>query len=177
MAILPIITAPDPILKEKSLSVISVDDSIRKLMQDMKDTMNHDNGVGLAAVQVGVLKRVMVIDLKEDDDTPREADFYPLFMANPEFIYKSENLVTAAEGCLSLPEQTVEVERCDKIKLRYLDYNNNKCELEASGWLARALQHEIDHMDGKVLIDYLSFTKRDSALRKLTKLKKQNKAM
>lgn len=177
MTILRIITAPDPILKEKSLPVSSVDDSVRQLMRDMKDTMDYGDGVGLAAVQVGVLKRVMVLDLKEDDDTPRAPDFYPLFMANPEFIYKSDNSVKGTEGCLSLPEQRVDVARSDKIKLRYLDYNNKECEIEASGWLARALQHEIDHMDGKTLIDYLTFMKKDSALRKLAKLKKQTGAM
>jgi peptide deformylase len=172
MAILPLITAPDPILKQRSLPVASVDSKVRGLMTDMLETMYHDSGVGLAAVQVGVLKRVIVLDLQEDDDVVRVPGFYPLRMADPEITERNGEVVIAAEGCLSLPEQRVEVARPDKIKVSYLDFNNVKQELETDGWLSRAIQHEVDHLDGKLLIDYLTSIKKDVALRKLTKLKK-----
>lgn len=172
MAILPILTAPNPLLKKVSSSVPFVNSEIRKLMDDMLQTMYHDEGVGLAAPQVGVLQRVIVLDLKKDDETERPNGFYPLYIANPEVVEKSEELVIAIEGCLSLPEQRIEMARPSEIKLKYLDYNNDMVELKTAGWLARAIQHEIDHLDGKLLIDYLSSVKKDSALRKLKKLKK-----
>lgn len=172
MAILPILTAPDPILRQKSLPVNTVDDGVRKLMDDMLATIYYDKGVGLAAVQVGVLKRIIVLDLQEDDETERPKGFYPLFIANPEIVEKSNELVQATEGCMSLPEQRTEVARASSVKLRFLDYNNNKQELKAEGWLARAIQHEFDHLEGKLLIDYLSQLKKDAAMRKLKKLKK-----
>lgn len=172
MTILNIVTAPDQILKEKSLSIKSVDDEVRKLMYDMLETMYHNNGVGLAAVQVGILKRVLIVDLQDSDDQERENSFFPLFIANPEIIEQSIELVVATEGCLSLPEQSIEIARPYSIKLRFLNYNNVLQEIVSDGWLARAIQHEIDHLDGKLLIDYLSNIKRDIALRKLKKLKK-----
>lgn len=172
MAILPVLTAPDPMLKQKSIPVQEVDDSIRKLMDDMLETMYADNGVGLAAVQVGTLKRVITIDLQDDDDTERPKGFYPLFLANPEFLEKKGEMIAATEACLSLPEQRVEVARVNEVKITYLDYKNQRQELETSGWLARALQHEMDHLDGRLTIDYLTLIKKDIAIRKLTKLKK-----
>jgi peptide deformylase len=173
MTILNVITAPDPILKEKSTAVGQVDDNIRKLMDDMLVTMYHDHGVGLSAVQVGILQRILVIDLQDDNDqSERDQGFFPLFMANPEIIEQSTELVLATEGCLSLPEQRIEVARPDSIKTKFLDYNNKSQEITVSGWLARAIQHEIDHLNGKLLVDYLSNIKRDVALRKLKKLKK-----
>ena len=172
MTLLKIITAPDPILKTKSKEVDSVDDSIRLLMDNMLETMYADNGVGLAANQIGETKRVIVLDLQDDDEVEREEDFYPLFIANPVITDFSENYVEAAEACLSVPDQRIDVSRPDKISIEYLNYNNKKQSLSASGWLARALQHEIDHIDGKILIDYLSPLKKNVAIRKLNKLKK-----
>jgi len=171
MAILPIVTAPSPILKKKSLAIDLVDEQIREFMHDMLKTMYEDKGVGLAAVQVGVLKRILVVDLQNDDDNERPKDFYPLFIANPEIIEKSSEQVLATEGCLSLPEQKVEVARSNSIKIKFLNYNNNLQELSLDGWLARVIQHEMDHLDGKLLVDYLSSLKRNVALRKLQKLK------
>lgn len=171
MTILSIITAPDPRLTEKSLTITAVDSDIRKFLDDMVETMYHDKGVGLAAVQVGILKRLLVVDLQENDESERSEGFYPLFIANPQLIEKSKELVIADEGCLSLPEQKIEVARSESIKIKYLDYNNNIQELAANGWLARVIQHEMDHLDGKLLIDYLSSLKKDVAKRKLKKLK------
>ena len=173
MTILSIITVPDPILKQKSISVPSVDDEVRKLMDDMFETMIHDGGAaGLAAVQIGVLKNVIVLDMQADDEIIRPEGFYPLYMANPTIITDSVETVSAGESCLSVPEQTIEVVRAKEITVEYLDYNNNKKILTASGWLARAILHELDHLNGKLLIDYLSSVKRDIVVRKLQKIKK-----
>lgn len=174
MAILKIITAPDPILKQKAAPVSHVDDELRKLMDDMLETMYHDNGVGLAANQVGVAKRVVALDLQGDDDmqAEREKDFYPLYLVNPIITYASEEKREAMEACLSVPEQKIKVTRPSEIKIKYLDYHNCERELEATGWLARAIQHEMDHLDGKLLIDYLSNLKKTLVVQKLTKLKK-----
>ncbi|MDD9335545.1 MULTISPECIES: peptide deformylase [unclassified Candidatus Tisiphia] len=171
MPVLPIVTAPDSKLKQKSLPVSIIDDNIRKLMDDMVETMYHDHGVGLAAIQIGIAQRILVVDLQNNDDTERPAGFYPLFIADPKIIDKSKELVVAIEGCLSLPEQRVEVARSESITIRFLDYHNNQQELKADGWLARVIQHEMDHLDGRLLIDYLSDIKKDIALRKLKKLK------
>lgn len=171
MAILSIVTAPDERLKTKSQPVSEVNDEVRKFMDDMVETMYHEDGGGLAAVQVGVLKRIMVIDIK-DHDKERPKDFYPLYIVNPEIIEKSEELVTANEGCISLPEQRCDIARPESIKIRYIDYHNKPQELEANDWLARVVQHEYDHLEGTLMIDYLSSLKRDVALRKLKKLKK-----
>ena len=172
MSILPIVTAPDERLKQRSLPVSEVTDQTRKFMDDMVKTMYHEDGGGLAAVQVGVLKRILVIDIKDHDPIKRSKDFYPLFMVNPEIVEKSKELVTANEGCISIPEQRYEIARPESIKIKYLDYHNKPQELEANDWLARVIQHEYDHLEGKLMIDYLSSMKRDIALRKLKKLKK-----
>ena len=171
MSILPLVTAPDERLKRKSLPVPSVDDYFKKLMDDMLETMYHDGGVGLAAVQVGVLYKVLVIDLQDDDNMKRPKGFYPLFIANPEIITKSEELVVATEGCLSLPGQRIDVARSASVAISFLDYHNNKQVLEVNGWLARAIQHEMDHLEGKLAIDYLSSMKKDVVLRRLKKIK------
>lgn len=173
MAILDVITAPDAILRKISLPVVSVDKNIQKLMNDMLETMRDDGGVGLAANQVGVLKRVVVLDLKTDDETERPKGFYPLYIANPEIIELSSEMIDGEEGCLSVPDQRIMVSRPKSIKIKYLDYNNKEQELSTDGWLARALQHEFDHLNGKLLIDYLSNLKKNVVIRKLTKLKKQ----
>lgn len=177
MKILPIITAPDPILKQKSMTVEAVDETVRELMNNMFATMLHDGGAaGLAAVQVGVLKRVIVLDLQNDDETIRPEGFYPLYIANPVIIQHSEEMVTAFEGCLSVPEQRIEVARPSDVTIEFLDYHNNKKVLSTGGWLARVIQHELDHLDGKLLVDYLSTIKKDVVMRKLQKLKKFSKA-
>ena len=171
MTIMPIITAPDERLKRKSLPVPSVNDQFRKLMDDMLETMYHDGGVGLAAAQVGVLYNILIIDLQDDDDTPRDKGFYPLFIVNPQITTKSDKLVIATEGCLSVPGQRIDVSRAESTTIQFVDYNNKMQTLEADGWLARAIQHEMDHLDGKLLIDYLSSMKKDVVLRRLKKLK------
>ena len=174
MAILKILTAPNPILQTKSSPVESVNNSVRTLMNDMLDTMYGDKGIGLAANQVGVLSRVLVLNIQKDDDQNRAKSFYPLYIANPEIIETSDEIVEAEEGCLSLPGQKITVPRPGYIKIKYLDYNNKSQELGTDGWLARAIQHEMDHLDGKLAIDYLSALKKNVALRKLVKLKKLN---
>ncbi len=172
MTILNILTAPDPILQTKSSPIELVNDSTRKLMDDMLETMYDDGGIGLAANQVGVLRRVLVLDLQESEDQNRPSSFYPLYIANPEIIEISDKIIKEEEGCLSLPEQRIMVPRPEYIKIKYLDYNNETKELSSDGFLARAIQHEMDHLDGKLAIDYLSNLKKNVALRKLTKIKK-----
>ena len=174
MTILPVFTYPDPILKQKSANVDVVHTSLKKLMDNMLSTMYHDNGVGLAAVQVGVLKRVIVMDLQNDDEVARPKGFYPLYLINPELTFTSTEKTSAKEACLSVPEQYVEVLRAENIKVKFIDYHNKPQELEASGWLARVIQHEMDHLEGKLLIDHLSSLKKDMVIKKLKKLKKHS---
>jgi peptide deformylase len=176
MSILPIVTAPSPILQKKSLPIDSVDAEIKRFMHNMLETMYDDKGVGLAAVQVGMLQKIIVIDLQDEEDTEIPKDFYPLFMANPKIVTKSDELVLATEGCLSLPEQRVEMARSSTITVQFLNYSNQMQELNIDGWLARVVQHEMDHLEGKLLVDYLSNIKRDIAMRKLQKLKKLKNA-
>ena len=142
-------------------------------MDDMLETMYEDRGVGLAANQVGVLKRVLVLDLQNDDEEERPKGFYPLYIANPEVTEASDEMIEAEEYCLSVPDQGVPVLRHASIKIKYLDYNNKVKDLSSKGWLARAIQHEMDHLNGKILIDYLSVLKKNVVLRRLTKLKKE----
>jgi peptide deformylase len=167
MAVLPIITAPDPRLKVACEPVAKVDAAIVKLMDDMLDTMYLAPGVGLAAPQVGVTKRILVVDVSPKDG-PRE----PLRMVNPEIVWRSEELAVYEEGCLSLPEQYADVERPAKIRFRYLDETGAPQEREAEGLLATCIQHELDHLDGIIFVDHLSALKRRMILRKLAKLKK-----
>ena len=167
MALLPIITAPDPRLKIKALPVAAVDDKVRRLMDDMLATMRQAIGVGLAAPQVGVAKRVIVLDVAREGEQPQ-----PMMLANPEILWRSPELTTGSEGCLSLPEHYAEVTRPEKIRLRYLDYQNEIRELEASGLLATCVQHEIDHLDGILFVDHISMVKRGMILRKLSKSKR-----
>ncbi|WP_064644070.1 peptide deformylase [Orientia tsutsugamushi] len=175
MSILSLITAPDPILKKVASPVDTVNDSIRQLMDDMLETMYHNHGVGLAAPQVAVSKRIIVLDLskvdiKEDNITNSEYK-YPLFMVNPIVKAISNQTATAKEGCLSLPKQAIEVSRYHEIQVTYLDYYNKLKTLNAEGWLARAIQHEADHLDGILLVDYLSDLKKEAALNTLSKIK------
>src|SRR5579863_1784883 len=151
MAILPIITAPDPRLKGKAKAVSSVDAATRRLMDDMLETMYRAPGIGLAAPQVGVRKRILVVDIARQGETPN-----PLKIANPEIIWQSEELATYNEGCLSLPEHYADVTRPAKIRLRYLDYENEIREVEMEGLLATCVQHEMDHLEGVLFVDRIS---------------------
>jgi len=168
MAILPIIVAPDPRLKVKAKPVKRVDDEVRRLMDDMLETMYLAPGIGLAAPQVGVTRRVLVVDAAREGEKPA-----PLKIANPEILWRSEDLATYNEGCLSLPEHYADVTRPAAIRLRYLDYQNEIRELECSGLLATCIQHEMDHLEGLLFVDHISALKRSIILRKLAKAKRQ----
>ena len=168
MAILPIIIAPDPRLAKKAKPVAKVDDSIRRLMANMLETMYQAPGIGLAAPQVGELKRVIVVDCAKAEEKPQ-----PYKMANPEILWQSEELLVNNEGCLSLPEHYADVARPAEVKLRYLDEQNEIRELRAKGLLATCIQHEIDHLEGTLFVDHISALKRNIILRKLRKTKRQ----
>jgi peptide deformylase len=167
MAQLDIIIAPDPRLKEKAKPVASVDAGVRKLMADMLETMYAAPGIGLAAPQVGVLKRVIVLDAAREGRTPE-----PYKMANPELTWVSDDDIVYNEGCLSLPDHYADVARPAAIKVRYLDEQNEIRELKAEGVLAVCIQHEMDHLDGILFVDHISALKRNMILRKLLKAKK-----
>lgn len=167
MAQLSIITAPDPRLKIKAQPVARVDDEVRRLMDDMLETMRKAIGIGLAAPQVGVAKRVIVLDVAREGEEPQ-----PMKLANPEILWRSAELATFSEGCLSLPEHYADVSRPAEIRLRYLDYQDEIREIAASGLLATCIQHEIDHLDGVLFVDHISLVKRGMILRKLAKLKR-----
>src|SRR5215813_3042173 len=167
MAIRPILTAPDPRLKAVSTNVDKVDDEIRKLIEDMTDSMYAADGIGLAAVQIGVPKRVIVIDLDQ-----KEGKKNPRAYINPRILWASEETAVFEEGCLSVPEIWDDVERPARIKAEYLDRDGVKQTLDADGLLATCLQHEMDHLNGVLFIDHLSRLKRSMAIKKLTKAKK-----
>jgi len=168
MALLPILTAPDPRLKKKSAPVAAVDDAVRQLMDDMLETMYAAPGIGLAAPQVGVLKRVIVLDIERED-----VKTGPLFMANPEIVEASDEDAVYEEGCLSVPEHYSEVARPATVRVRYLDRDGKARELDCEGLLATCVQHEIDHLDGILFIDHISSLKRNMILRKLLKARKE----
>lgn len=168
MAILDIIVAPDPRLKVTAKPVEKVDDDVRKLMDDMLESMHSANGIGLAAPQVGDDRRIIVVDVSPPEDDPD-----PIPMANPELLWVSDESGPHEEGCLSLPEQYAEVERPEAIKVRYLDYEGEIRELETDGVQATCIQHEMDHLDGILFVDHISSLKRNLILRKLVKMKKQ----
>ena len=169
MALLPIITAPDPRLKTVASRIDAVDDDIRRLMDDMLETMYAAPGVGLAAPQVGVSKRVIVADVARSGEPPQ-----PMLMANPEIIQVSSEHSTFEEGCLSLPDHYAEVKRPERVRIRYLDRENEIREQDMDGFLATCIQHEMDHLDGILFVDHISKLKRGMIMRKLTKLKKQD---
>ncbi len=171
MALRTILTVPDPMLKRASERVDVVDDELRALMDDMLETMYAAPGIGLAAVQVGVPKRVIVMDLAREGE-----DKAPRYFVNPEIVWRSEELFTYEEGCLSVPEIYDEVERPARVRLSYLDYQGNKVEEEAEGLFAVCIQHEMDHLDGVLFIDHLSRLKRDRAVAKVKKAKQQRDA-
>jgi len=167
MAKLDIIIAPDPRLKVKCKPVAKVDAKVARLMDDMLETMYAAPGIGLAAPQVGVAQRVIVLDVAREDEKPA-----PLRMANPELIWVSDEDTTYNEGCLSLPEHYADVVRPKAIRVRYLDHQNEIRELEAEGLLATCIQHEMDHLDGILFVDHITALKRNIILRKLLKAKK-----
>ena len=167
MTIRKILTEPDPFLRQKSKKVEQVNDEIRTLIDDMLETMYNAPGIGLAAIQVGEPKRVIVIDLSREDEKKN-----PLYFVNPELITNSDNNAAYEEGCLSVPGQFAEISRPDKCKVKYLDYNGNQQILDAEGLLATCIQHEIDHLEGILFIDYLSKLKKNMIVKKLSKQKK-----
>jgi len=167
MAVIDIIIAPDPRLKITAKPVASVDDDVRKLMDDMLDSMHAANGIGLAAPQVGDGRRVIVIDISRPEDEPA-----PICMANPELLWLSDEEREHEEGCLSLPDHYAEVERPEAIRVKYLDHSGGEQEMEASGMLATCIQHEMDHLDGVLFVDHISALKRKMIIRKLVKTKK-----
>ena len=175
MAILPIIESPDPRLKTVSKPVESVTDDLRRLMDDMLDTMYAAPGIGLAAIQVGEPVRVLVIDLQElpegeEDEEKRVRE--PRYFVNPEILEASAEVTTYNEGCLSVPEQYAEIDRPSSVVARWLDYDGNSHEEKIEGFLATVLQHEMDHLEGILFIDHLSKLKRDMVLKKLAKMRR-----
>jgi len=164
MAIRPILIAPDARLKEVSAPVEWVDDDVRALMDDMLETMYDANGVGLAAIQVGVAKRVIVMDLAGEDEEPA-----PRFFVNPEILDPSEETGPYSEGCLSVPEFYEDVERPLRCRVRYLDYDGVERLEDADGLFAVCIQHEMDHLNGVLFVDHLSRLKRERILKKLRK--------
>jgi len=169
MPIRPLIIAPDPRLKTKSSPVEKIDAEIKQLAADLFDTMYHARGIGLAAVQVGVLKRVLVTDITwREEEGPGEQ----WVLINPEIISNSDDERVYKEGCLSFPDQFAEVMRPDTVRVRYLDLDGKQQEKEFDGLLATCIQHEIDHLNGVVFVDHISSVKKDMIIRKLTKLKK-----
>ena len=176
MAIRPIIEAPDPRLRVKSTPVEGVDDDLRTLIADMFETMYEAPGIGLAAIQVGVPKRVLVIDLQEEEDADGQPIRKPLVFINPELTDPSEDLNIYNEGCLSVPDQYAEVERPAAIHARWLDEKGVQHEEAITGMLATCLQHEMDHLEGILFIDHLSRLKREMVLKKLEKAKRQKRA-
>ena len=182
MALLPIILAPDDRLLVRSKEVEQVDDNVRKLLDDMLETMHSANGVGLAAVQVGIHKRIFIAEiprgfvLDEDDESEKFREYQgvggPYFLINPVISQYSSDCVNFREGCLSVPKQFGELMRPRRIIVEALDYNGKKQTIMARGWLARCFQHEIDHLNGKLFIQLLSKLKYDMAIQKAQKVKR-----
>ena len=167
MTVRPILTAPDPRLQAVSTDVEAVTGEIRDLIDDMTDSMYAADGIGLAAIQIGVAKRVLVIDLDQ-----KEGNKNAIAYINPKITWASDDMAVFEEGCLSVPEIWDDVERPARIKCEYLDRDGKKQELEADGLLATCLQHEMDHLNGVLFIDHLSRLKKNMAIKKLTKAKK-----
>ena len=162
-----ILTEPDPILRKKCEPLEKVDTETKKLMDDMLETMYAAPGIGLAAIQVGILKRLVVIDISKGEEEKK-----PVFLINPQIIHRSKKTSIYEEGCLSLPGQFAEIVRPAECTLKYIDYNGKEKELKADGLLATCVQHEVDHLDGILFIDYLSKLKKDMIIKKLVKQKK-----
>ena len=173
MAIRQIIEVPDPLLRQISKPVDTVDDDIRALVADMFETMYAAPGIGLAAIQVGIPKRVLVIDLQEPAEEGGEPVRDPRVFINPEIVEASEQEVPYTEGCLSVPDQYADVDRPDRIRARWLDETGASHDEEIEGMLATCLQHEMDHLEGVLFIDHLSRLKREMILKKLAKQRKE----
>jgi peptide deformylase len=173
MAIRSIVEVPDPRLREISKPVDQVDDEVRALVADMFETMYAAPGIGLAAIQVGVPKRILVIDLQEPEEEGGEPVRDPHVFINPEIVEHSDRDVPYTEGCLSVPDQYAEVDRPDRVRARWLDLDGKLHEEEIEGLLATCLQHEMDHLNGVLFIDHLSRLKRDMILKKIAKLRKE----
>jgi peptide deformylase len=173
MSTLEILTIPDPVLRQTSAPVEAVDDAARRFMDQMLKTMYEAPGIGLAAIQVGEPRRIITIDVAPEDE-PRS----PLFLINPEIVWRSDDeRSTYEEGCLSIPDYYAEVERPAKVRVRYLDYDGQPQEREADGLLATCIQHEVDHLNGVLFIDYLSKLKRDLVVRKFTKAAREKERL
>ncbi len=168
MAKLDIITLPDPLLRRVSEKVDRVDDDLRRFLDDMLETMYEAPGIGLAAIQVGVPRRIVTIDVATREDGEKR----PLFLINPEIVAASDEPSLYEEGCLSIPDYYAEVERPAAVTVRFLDRDGKEQEMRAEGLLATCVQHEVDHLDGKLFIDYLSRLKRDMVIRKFAKAAK-----
>ena len=174
MAIRKILTEPNKILREKSLRVENVDKDIQRLMNDMLETLYAAPGIGLAAIQVGVAKRVIVMDISRDRNKDKEPKKNPMYFVNPEIVWKSEDKFTYEEGCLSVPNQFAEIDRPKQCHVKHLDYNGQPQELKADGLLSTCIQHEIDHLEGILFIDYLSKLKKEMIIKKLSKQTKES---
>ncbi len=168
MTVRRIITVPDPILRKKSESVNDIDKDIKKLMNDMLETMYDAPGIGLAAIQIGIPKRIVVIDVSKE---PNKKE--PIYFVNPQITWKSDVKVSYEEGCLSIPNQFAKIERPEKCNIKYLDYHGAEKEIKAEGLLATCIQHEIDHLNGILFIDYLSKLKKNIIIKKVSKNKKE----
>ncbi len=168
MTLKKILTVPDNMLRQKSLPVKKIDKDIQNLMDDMLQTMYHAPGIGLAAIQIGIPKRVVVMDLSKEGDKKK-----PMYFVNPEITWKSNSNSTYEEGCLSIPGQFAKIERSKKCKIKFLDYNGDQKELNADGLLSTCIQHEIDHLNGILFIDHLSKLKKEIILKKVSKSKKE----
>jgi peptide deformylase len=166
MALREILVVPNPVLKQVSQPVARVDDELRALMDDMLETMYAAPGIGLAAIQIGEPRRVIVMDLAREGEEKQ-----PRHFVNPEITWRSEETAPYEEGCLSVPEYFDEVQRPARVKLRYLNYQGEPVEEEAEGLFAVCIQHEMDHLDGVLFIDHLSRLKREQAVKKVKKLK------
>ena len=166
MSIKTILTEPDKLLRQVSKPVEKVEDIERELMKDMLDTMYTAKGIGLAAIQIGVPKRIIVMDISKEENKKK-----PMYFVNPIIIKKNDEKVTYEEGCLSVPNQFAEIDRPSKCEVEYLDYNGNKQLLKAEGLLATCIQHEMDHLEGILFIDYLSKLKKTIIIKKLSKQK------
>jgi len=166
MGIKTILTEPDKLLRQVSKPVEKVGDIERELIKDMLDTMYTAKGIGLAAIQIGVPKRIIVMDISKEENKKK-----PMYFVNPIIINKNDEKVTYEEGCLSVPNQFAEIDRPSKCEVEYLDYNGNKQNLKAEGLLATCIQHEMDHLEGILFIDYLSKLKKTIIIKKLSKQK------
>ena len=178
MSIREIIKLPDPVLRQTSAEIETVDDDVRRLLDDMLATMYDAPGIGLAAIQIGVPKRIITIDAssridddegEDDSKEERGKEDGPLFLINPVILASSDERSVYEEGCLSIPEYFAEVERPAEVHVEYVGYDGKKHELKADGLLATCIQHEVDHLNGVLFIDYLSKLKRDLVVRRFTK--------